>query len=70
MKQVRLICADISCGHCVMTIKRELKDLDGVIVQDVDLATKTVTLNVASEETLAAAMALLTEIGYPPVRQD
>jgi copper chaperone CopZ len=53
-----------------MTIKRELKDLDGVIVQDVDLATKTVTLNVASEETLAAAMALLTEIGYPPVRQD
>ena len=68
MKTVHLVCPDISCHHCVMTIKRELKDLDGVAVQDVDLDTKTVTLNVASEEALAGAISTLTEIGYPPVR--
>jgi len=69
MKQVELMCADISCGHCAMAIERELKDLSGVTVQHVDVPTKIVTLAVASDEALASAVRALTEIGYPPVLQ-
>ena len=66
MKTTTLHCPDISCQHCVMTIKRELAGLQGVTVEDVDLATKQVRLQVASDEALASAIATLVEIGYPP----
>jgi copper chaperone len=56
---------NISCGHCVMTIKRELSELDGVtsVDGDVDGKTATVTWNApASEDGIKA---LLAEINYP-----
>ena len=56
---------NINCGHCVMTIKRELSELDGVTSVDgvVDGKTVTVAWNApASEDGIKA---LLAEINYP-----
>lgn len=56
---------NISCGHCVHTIKMEVSDLAGVQSVDGDPATKQVTITFdapASEEQIKA---LLAEINYP-----
>lgn len=55
---------DISCNHCAMTIKRELGKLHGLTVQ-VDVPTKTITIDYQDEATLAKAKQVLDEIGYP-----
>lgn len=49
-----------------MTIKRELAQVEGVTVEQVDVPSKTVRLQVASDAALAAAVKVLQEIGYPP----
>ena len=58
---------NISCHHCVMTIQREVSELEGVIAVQGDVATKTVTVEwnepPASWERIRA---LLEEIQYPP----
>ena len=64
-KQVSLNAPDISCNHCVMTIKRELAPVEGVEMVDVDLATKQVDLTVQDDAALERAKAMLDEIGYP-----
>ena len=56
----------ISCGHCVMTIKRETKELPGVLAVEGDPQAKTATFTLNSEAALAEVKALLVEIGYPP----
>lgn len=66
MKKIELVCPDISCEHCAMTIKRELAALAGVKDVSVDIQAKKVTLEVATDQDLDAAIALLAEIGYPP----
>ena len=56
---------NISCGHCVMTIKRELGELDGVTSVDGDVESKTIAVAwnaPASEDDIKA---LLAEINYP-----
>ena len=35
---------NISCNHCVMTIERELGELEGVASVDADIETKNVTV--------------------------
>lgn len=55
----------ISCGHCVMTIKRETKDVPGVINVEADQNSKTATYTLESEAVLPAVKATLAEIGYP-----
>jgi copper chaperone len=56
---------NISCGHCVMTIKRELGELDGVASVDGDAAAKTVTVSWDAPATEDSIRSLLTEINYP-----
>ena len=56
---------NISCGHCVHTIKMEVSDLAGVESVDASADSKTATVTFgdpASEDTIKA---LLTEINYP-----
>ncbi len=65
VKQITLHAPDIGCNHCAMTIKRELGQLAGVKVVDVDVAGKTVTLEYADEAALTQAKATLAEVGYP-----
>lgn len=55
----------VSCGHCVMTIKRETKDLPGVITVDAEASSKTATYQLANEAVLDEVKATLREIGFP-----
>ena len=57
---------NISCNHCVMTIKRELGELAGVASVTADAETKNVTVEWESPATWEAIESLLTEINYPP----
>lgn len=56
----------ISCGHCVMTIERELKHVAGLRVVKADKDSKTVRVEVESDAVLSAVEVTLAEIGYPP----
>ena len=55
----------ISCGHCVATIERELKDLAGVLSVKAEQESKNVTIDTVDEKTLANVEVTLAEIGYP-----
>ena len=57
---------NISCGHCVMTIQRELKELEGVTKAEADATTKTVTVEWGPPATWDDIESLLAEINYPP----
>ena len=56
---------NISCGHCVNTIERELKFVDGLQSVKAEEASQNVTVEVASPEILGQVEAMLEEIGYP-----
>ncbi len=58
---------NISCGHCVMTIEREMKGLDGVAEVQANQETKDVTVSWDPEATSWSAIeGLMKEINYPP----
>ncbi|MBP7964353.1 MAG: heavy-metal-associated domain-containing protein [Caldilineaceae bacterium] len=56
---------NISCGHCVMTIERELKFVDGLQSVKAEQTSQNVTVEVASADVLRQVEAMLVEIGYP-----
>lgn len=57
---------NISCGHCVKTIERELSELAGVTDVASDLESRTVKVQWDETRTdWAAVDGLLDEIGYP-----
>lgn len=57
--------ANISCGHCTMTIENELKEMDGVTDVAGNVGEKTVTVEWQSPASLDKIKALLEEINYP-----
>ena len=58
---------NITCGHCVMTIEREVGELEGVQKVKADEATKMVRVEWdASATDWDAVRSLLEEINYPP----
>ena len=58
---------NITCGHCVMTIKREVGELEGVQAVKADETTKMVTVDWdASATDWDAVRSLLEEINYSP----
>jgi copper chaperone len=57
---------NISCNHCVMTIEREVGDMEGVAKVSADVDTKNITVEWESPATWDAVKALLAEINYPP----
>ena len=56
----------IHCGHCTMTIKDELGELDGVAAVEADPTTKEVTVSFGPPASWASIDALLRELGFPP----
>jgi copper chaperone len=56
---------NISCGHCVMSIKNELSELDGVKKVEGDQGAKTVTVEWEAPVTEEKIKATLKEINYP-----
>jgi copper chaperone len=68
MNTVTYSVPNISCNHCVHTIKMEVSDLEGVQSVAADVDTKTATISFeppASEEKIKQ---LLAEIDYPVAR--
>jgi copper ion binding protein len=58
---------NISCGHCVKTIEREVGELKGVTAVSADLASKKVSVGWQEPATSWQAIrSLLVEMNYPP----
>ena len=66
MEEKTVSIPNISCGHCAMTIKRELGDIEGIAGVDVDVSAKTARIRWNAPADWAAIRAVLNEIGYPP----
>jgi copper chaperone len=58
---------NISCGHCVMSIKNELSELEGVTGVSGDPEAKRIEVEWDAPATLEKITAALKEINYPPV---
>ena len=56
---------NISCGHCVMTIQRELGELEGVSKVEGDAAKKEIKVSWGTPANLEKIKAMLKEINYP-----
>jgi len=56
---------NISCGHCVMAIKRELGEVQGVSKVDGDPQKKEITVEWETPASLEKIKATLKEINYP-----
>ena len=56
---------NISCGHCVMTIKNELIELDGVTKVEGDPEKKEIRVEWDAPADQEKIRAILKEIGYP-----
>ena len=56
---------NISCGHCVMAIKNELGEMEGVQTVEGDPAEKTVTVQYDAPASPEKIRATLSEINYP-----
>jgi copper chaperone CopZ len=65
MKTVTLSISNISCNHCIMTVKRETGFVDGAEFVSGDLEAKTASFQVEGEAALASLKATLAEAGYP-----
>jgi copper chaperone len=57
---------NISCKHCVMTIKNELGDLNGVQAVQADQESRMVTVQYDAPASWDQIKNLLVEINYPP----
>jgi copper chaperone len=56
---------NISCGHCVMSIKNELAEIEGVKSVEGDPQNKSVTVAWEAPVTLDQIKSTLEEINYP-----
>ena len=69
IENVTLTAPDISCGHCVMTIKEEVGALAGVASVDANEATKKVEVSFdPGRVTVAQIEAAMDEAGYPDAK--
>ena len=63
---VKLQAPDISCGHCVSSVKNRLAPLDGVEAVDASPDTKQIDVTFDDEKIdLAKIQAELADEGYP-----
>jgi copper chaperone len=65
MTTVTYTIPNISCQHCVHTIKNEVGELTGVKSVEADLATKVATISFDAPASEQAIKDLLAEINYP-----
>ncbi len=66
MKTVTYTIPNISCMHCVHTIKTEVSDLAGVKSVDANAQTKVTTITFDAPATEEKIVEVLKEINYPP----
>ena len=65
MEKQTFVVPNISCGHCVMSIKNELNEIDGVKNVEGDPDTKSITVEWESPTSASAIKEKLQEINYP-----
>ena len=65
MEKTTLSIPNISCDHCVMTIKRELGEIEGISRVEGDPERKEITVQWDSPATLEEIKSTLKEINYP-----
>jgi len=68
MTTVTYTVPNISCMHCVHTIKTELQDLKGVQTVEADASSKLVKVTYEPPATEEAIEGLLEEINYPAAK--
>ncbi len=56
---------NISCGHCVMSIKNELSELEGIKAVEGDPVSKTITVEWEIPATVEGIRTILKDINYP-----
>jgi len=56
---------NISCGHCVHTVKSEVSELPGVTSVEAEISTKQATITFEPPATEEIIKSLLEEINYP-----
>ena len=56
---------NISCGHCVMAIKNELDEIEGISKVDGDPDKKKISVDFDAPATLEKLKETLKEINYP-----
>ncbi len=66
MKTVTYTIPNISCMHCVHTIKTEVSDVAGVKTVDANAQTKQAVITFDAPATEEQIVAVLKEINYPP----
>lgn len=66
MKTVTYTIPNISCGHCVHTIKTEIGDLEGVQSVEANAQTKQAIIAFDDPATEEQIVELLKEINYAP----
>lgn len=66
MKEKTVHIPAISCKHCVMTIERELGELDGISSVKGNLSTRMVTVKWKPPLTWERIVQTLEDLGYPP----
>lgn len=65
MESITLSIPNISCNHCVMTVKRESGFVEGVRFLSGDVAGKTATFELSDDAALSALKDALADAGYP-----
>jgi copper chaperone CopZ len=65
MESKTLSIPNISCGHCVMAIKKELSEVKGVSSVEGDPATRSITLTWDAPATMETIKQTLKNINYP-----
>jgi len=65
METKKLSVPNISCGHCVMTIKKELREINGVSKVEGDPQKKEITVEWNQPANLDKIKATLKEINFP-----
>ena len=65
MEKTILSVPNISCGHCVMAIRKELGELEGVSTVEGNPTTKEITVEWDAPATLDKIKAAMKEINYP-----
>jgi copper chaperone len=65
MTTVSYTIPNISCHHCVHTIKNEVGELPGVKAVEADVATKVATITFETPASEEAIKGLLAELNYP-----
>ncbi|MCH2540268.1 MAG: cation transporter [Anaerolineales bacterium] len=66
MDTLNLTLPAVTCGHCKMSVEREVGAVDGVVSVVVTVENKRAVIEYAGPATNDGIETVLTEIGYPP----